>query len=84
MPHFRVLRPFANGHPDSIVHPGDVITVTEGRGLALAENGLVEPYSVAEAAPVPANKMAPAPTNKALPVPASPEKRGPGRPPVRR
>jgi hypothetical protein len=70
MPQFRVLRPFANGHPDRIVHPGDVITVNdENRSRALADNALVEPIHEEKAAPAPQNKMAPPVPNKAAPAP---------------
>lgn len=72
MPQFRVLRPFANGHPDRIVHPGDVITVNdENRSRALADNALVEPYTAPPVAPQ--NKMAPAPSK---PTPAPVGRRG--------
>lgn len=65
MPTVRVVRPFANGHHDRIVHPGDEITVSEDRASELGD--LVERITVAKAAPVPFNKMAPAPENKAVP-----------------
>ena len=64
----RVLRPFANGHHDRIVHPGDLIEVTKDRADALRENGLIEAVAEEKAAPPPANKMAPAPANKATPA----------------
>ena len=66
MPTVRVLRPFANGHHENIVHPGDEITVTEDRAIALGD--LVERIA-AKAAPVPDNKMAPVPANKATAAP---------------
>jgi hypothetical protein len=80
MPHVRVLRPFANGHHDDIVHPGDIIIVSEDRRKDLGELVADLPPGV-KIAPVPDNKMQPAPENKAAtPVP-EPVKRRPGRPP---
>lgn len=64
----RVLRPFANGHHDRIVHPGDLIEVTKDRAEALKANSLVEDAAAVKAAPVPVNKMAPVPVNKASPA----------------
>lgn len=78
MPTVRVSRPFANGHHEAIVQPGDLITVTEDRARALSENGLIEPAGDVKAAPIPANKMAPKPVNKAA---SAPERRPRGRPP---
>lgn len=64
MPRVQVLRPFANGHHDDIVHPGDIITVSEDRRRDLGD--LVgEPAATVKAAPAPDNKMFPVPANKA-------------------
>lgn len=64
----RVLRPFANGHHDRIVHPGDLIEVTKDRAEALKANSLVEDAAAEKAGPPPANKMAPVASNKATPA----------------
>ncbi len=76
MPTVRVVRPFANGHHDRIVHPGDEITVSEDRARDLGD--LVERIAETKAAPIPANKMEPVPLNKAAPL-SLPKRRG--RPP---
>lgn len=81
MPRVQVLRPFANGHHDNIVHPGDVITISEDRRKDLGDLVADLPTGL-KFAPVPDNKMSPAPANKAEPPPTpQPVKRRPGRPP---
>jgi hypothetical protein len=81
----RVLRPFHNGAPRALTHPGEVIPVDDVRATELVRNGLAERVDDVKAAPVPENKAAPVALNKAITAETvQPERRGPGRPPKAR
>lgn len=90
MPKVEVLKPFNRHTRGDVVHPPEVIEVTETRAAELKRLGLArDPVPTMKAAPVPenqmaqpaANKMAPAPENKAA---AAPEPKRRGRPPGKR
>lgn len=82
MPKVEVLKPFNRHARGDVVHPPEVIEVTETRAEELKRLGLArDPLPAQKAAPVPENKMLPAPENKAAPDPA---KKRLGRPPGKR
>lgn len=82
MPKVEVLKPFNRHARGDVVHPPEVIEVTETRAEELKRLGLArDPVAAQKAAPAPDNKMLPAPENKAAPDAA---KKRLGRPPGRR
>lgn len=83
MPKVEVVRPFNEHHNGGMVHPPEIILVTDTRRSELIRLGLArDPVQAVRTAPTPENKMMPAPENKASPAPTpDPVKRRPGRPP---
>jgi hypothetical protein len=90
MPMVEVMKPFNRHARGDMVHPPEVIEVSETRAVELKRLGLArDPLPMAKTAPAPQNQMAPPAANKMAPAPenkatagAEPKRRG--RPPGRR
>ena len=89
MPMVEVVKPFNRHARGDVVHPPEVIEVSETRAAELKRLGLArDPAPASKAAPAAENQMAPPAANKMARAPenksAAPEPKRRGRPPGRR